>query len=165
MNLFILDRLPRQAAQQNCDAHVRKIILESVEMMGYAFDEGEFKPWKWLHDKGLHVNHPMSRWVRYSRQNFDWALQHAYSLCDEFFYRFDKIQHHKCREYIDWIAANLPMDNLPDNGQTDWPRCFGHYKETVGITNDAVYDYRRYYMIAKRHLANWTKRPIPDWYR
>ncbi len=163
MNLFILDRMPKVAAQFNNDAHVRKIILEATAMMGYAYDQGKFKPWSYLLNNGHHFNHPMSKWVRESRQNFDWTLQHAYALCDEFTFRFGKS--HKCREYIDWIAFNLPMKNLPDIGQTDWPRCFGDWGESIGFSDDAIYDYRRYYMMAKRHLAVWTKRDIPEWYR
>jgi hypothetical protein len=163
MNLFVLDRMPRKAAEYNCDAHVRKIILESVEMLGYAFDKGHFKPWAWLHKSGRHLNHPMSLWVRDTKQNFDWTLQHAYALCEEFSYRFGKL--HKCQGYLDWIASNLPLSNLRDYEQTDWPRCFGDYEEIVGETENAVYDYRRYYMLAKRHLAKWTRREIPEWYR
>jgi hypothetical protein len=165
MNLFILDGQPDKAAQFNCDAHVRKIILESVEMMGYAYDHGQFKPWPWLSVSGRHKNHPMSKWVRRSKQNFDWTLQHAYALCDEFFYRFNKTQHHKCRQHIDWIASNLPIGNLPDFEQTDWPRCFGVFREQVGISDDAVLDYRRYYKIGKSHLALWTKRGEPFWWQ
>jgi hypothetical protein len=163
MNLFILDRLPERAARFNNDAHVRKIILEACEMMGYAFDSGKFQPWPWLHKKGLHLNHPMSLWVRRSLQNYDWTLRHAYALSEEFSFRFGKV--HKCHEYLDWISSHIPIKNLQDSRQTDWPRCFGDFKSTVGVSEDAVYDYRRYYMIAKRHLADWTKRGIPEWYR
>jgi hypothetical protein len=161
MNLFILDRMPVQAARYNCDAHVRKIILEAIEMMAYTYTK--FDPWPWVPKSGRHLNHPMSKWVRATRQNFDWTLQHAYALCDEFTYRFEKI--HKCQSYLDWISANLPLDNLRNYQQTDWPRCFGDYKELVGRSDNAVYDYRRYYMLAKRELAFWTKREMPEWYR
>ena len=163
MNLFILDRMPSIAAQFNNDAHVRKIILEAIEMMGYAYDDGDFKPWPWLHKTGRHVNHPMSIWVRDTRQNFDWTLQHAYALCEEFTFRFGKI--HKCQAHLDWIASNLPLDNLPSLFQTDWPRCFAEYKQSIELSDNAVFDYRRYYMIAKRHLAKWTRRGEPEWYR
>lgn len=165
MNLFILNRVPEQAARDNCDAHVRKIILEAVEMMGYAYNKGEFSPLPWLHAKGRHYSHPMSIWVRENRRNFDWTLRHAYGLCEEFTYRSAEKKQHAYLKNIDWIAANIPIANLPDEPQTDWPRCFGKFREEVGESGDAVYDYRRYYMIGKRHLAQWTKRPIPEWYR
>lgn len=161
MNLFVLDLMPVTAAQYNCDRHVIKIILEVVEMMGYAYDKGDFKPLPLLYKKGRHVNHPMSLWVRGSKCNFDWTLQHAYGLCDEYSYRYDKV--HAYRKYIDWIAFNLPINNLPDFGRTDWPRCFGPWKEVIGNSGDIVKDYRKYYMIGKR-FATWKKRPIPEWY-
>jgi hypothetical protein len=165
MNLFILDHNPVVAAQYNCDGHIRKIILEAVEMMGYAYPRNRFEPWLWVHTKGRHINHPMSKWVRRSKQNFDWTLQHAYALCDEYVYRFDKLHQHKCRSYLDWIANNLPLSELQDFGQTDWPRCFGTYKDLIEVSEDAVYDYRRYYMMGKRHLAVWTKRGEPFWWK
>lgn len=163
MNLFILDVMPVTAAQYNCDRHVVKIILEAVEMMGYAYDQGKFLPLPWLHKKARHLNHPMSKWVRQSVQNFDWTLQHAQGLLEEYTYRYDKI--HKYFPHVAWIAANLPLDNLPNIGQTDWPRCFGPWKETVGVSDSAVFDYRRYYMIAKRDFVTWKRRGIPEWYR
>lgn len=163
MNLFVLDRMPEQAAVYNCDAHVRKIILEATEMMGYAYKKGEFAPWPHISSKSRHYNHPMSKWVRESRQNFNWTLEHGYALCREFEHRFGK--KHKCLDYMDWIAMNIPLDNLPNTEQTDWPRCFGLFKEQIDISNSAILDYRNYYIMAKRHLAKWTKREIPEWYR
>lgn len=131
-------------------------------MMGYAYDHGKFKPLPWLHNKGRHYNHPMSLWVRLSRQNFDWTLQHAFALCHEYTYRYDKI--HAYLPHIGWIAEHLPLDNLLDLGLTDWPRCFGQWRDIVGVTNNVVFDYRRYYIVAKR-FATWKKRPTPEWFR
>lgn len=165
MNLFFLDKQPEIAAQYSCDSHVRKIILEAVEMMGYAYSHGQFQPWPWVHSKGRHINHPMSKWVRASKENFDWTLQYAYALCDEFFYRFNKTQHHKCRAYLDWISNNLPLENLPSLGFTNPPRCFAAYAEQIEQSDDVVFDYRRYYTLGKRHLAVWTKRGEPFWWR
>jgi hypothetical protein len=161
MNLFVLDRMPDKAAQYNCDSHVRKIILEATEMMGCAYDDGDFAPWPWV-SKSKFVNHPMSYWVRENRHNFSWTLEHAYALCSEFEYRFGKP--HKCFQYLDWISHNIPINNLSDDKQSDWPRCFGYWKEDIEITNDAIQDYRKYYRLAKRHLMIYTKRNLPEWY-
>lgn len=164
MNLFILDRQPDIAARYYFDCHVRKIILEAVEMMSYAYDEGDFEPIPKLHKWGRHLNHPMSCWVRRCRSNFDWTLQHSKALCQEFSYRHSLTKVHAYQKHVEWIAMNLPMDNLSNTtGQTDWPRCFGEWKELVGVTDDAVYDYRRYYRLAKADLESYTKRPRPDW--
>lgn len=161
MNLFILDRIPEIAATYYCDRHVVKIILEAVEMMGYAYDQGKYPPLPWLKHKNPHFNHPMSQWVRDSRQNFDWALRHSIALCDEFAFRYGK--EHSYRRHITWVTFNIPL--LSDTGLTDWPRCFGQWKEDIELSDDAVYDYRRYYMLAKRSFATWKKRPMPEWFR
>ena len=162
MNLFVLDLMPVTAATYNCDRHVVKIILEAVEMMAYAYDLGKFKPLPRFLKTGRHLNHPMSKWVRGSRQNFDWTYQHTVALCDEFVFRYE--HEHSYRPHVTWIGLNMPVFNLPDIGMTDSPRCFGPWKDSVGVTDDVVYDYRRYYMAAKR-FATWKKRPTPEWYR
>ena len=163
MNLFILDLMPVTAAHYNCDKHVVKIILEAVGMMGYAYDQGDFYPLPWLKKKGPHYFHPMSKWVRETKQNFDWAFQHTEGLLNEFTFRYG--HEHSYQPHIKWIGNNFPLANLPAYGMTDWPRCFGDWKEKVGVSEDIVYDYRRYYMVAKRDIVKWTKRPIPEWYR
>ncbi len=160
MNLFILDRMPVTAARYYCDKHVEKIILEAVEMMGYAYDPGEFilprvKSFK------SHENQPMARWVRGSKQNFDWTYAHTEALCEEHFFRYDKP--HSYMSHVKWIGSNMPVDNLSNFGQTDWPRCFGDWSDVIETTNDAVQDYRRYYMVAKR-FATWKKRQMPYWF-
>lgn len=162
MNIFVLDYMPITAARFYCNSHLLSGILEITTMMGLAYDDGDFKPISGLGSKNRYYNYSMSRWVRLSRQNFDWTLQHTYALCDEFLFRYE--HQHSYRPHIDWISRNLPMINLSDFGLTDWPRCFGAWKDTVGVTNDVVYDYRRYYMLAKR-FAVWTRRPTPEWFR
>jgi hypothetical protein len=170
VNLFILDRHPENAVRFYNDFHVRKIILEAVQMMGYAYyNHGDgFKPLPWLFvsKQGMrHYNHPMSIWVRRSKQNFDWTLRHTQGLLTEFAHRQKENRPHAYVNKVAWIESNLPMAYLSDFGQTDWPRCFGFWKEKIELSDDAVYDYRRYYMLAKRHIAVWTRRPIPEWWR
>ena len=163
MNLFILDAQPEVAARFNNDFHVRKIILEAVEMMGLAYDDGRFEPLPSV-VYSRHVNHPMSKWVRRSRQNFDWTLIHTNALLDEFTFRRPVPKEHAYRSKVNWICNNIPLKNLPDIGMTDPPRCFGIYHEQIETSGDIVYDYRRYYMMAKRHIAKWTRREIPEWW-
>ena len=161
MNIFILDKMPEQAAKYSVDAHVRSGLIEVVSLLGFAYDDGKFEPWKWLRHSNRHFNHPASRWTRDSRQNFSWALIHAYSLAEEFTYRFGKT--HKCLSYLDWISHNLPLDNLRDFEQTPWPRCFGPFKEKLSDIPDTIFAYREYYRIAKNHLIKYTKRERPEW--
>jgi hypothetical protein len=154
--------MPVVAAQYNCDRHVVKIILEAVEMMGFAYPEKEFLPLKWINHKNRHYAHPMSRWVRASKQNFDWTYQHTVALCQEFEFRYEHA--HSYYPHVEWIGRNLPIQSLPDFGRTDWPRCFGEWKDKIELSDNAVHDYRRYYVLAKR-FATWKKRGIPEWYK
>ena len=141
------------------DCHIRSGIFESCVMLGATYDY--FEPWPWVNDC-RHLNYPMPKWVRSTKQNFDYTLQYGFALCEEFGYRFDKI--HKSQSILEWISRNLPMDNLHDTILTDWPRSFGNFRSEIDTTNDAVRDFREYYRRSKKHLARWTRREIPDWY-
>jgi hypothetical protein len=83
MNIFILDNDPVIAAQEQCDKHVVKMIVESAQMLStvHRMLDGtmERRPsksgamlqyWK-LHDerettlyKACHFNHPSTVWTR-----------------------------------------------------------------------------------------------------
>lgn len=160
MNLFILDKCPTVAAQFNCNRHVVKIILEAVEMMGYAYNPDNFVLPGFSH-KRPHYNHPMSKWVRCSKENFNWTLEHAFGLCHEYTYRYEKI--HAYQKHIEWISSNMP--SIENSNQTDWPRCFGKWSGVIIPTESAVEDYRKYYIVAKRNFVAWKKRETPHWFQ
>jgi hypothetical protein len=44
MNIFVLDKNPIKAAQQHCDKHVVKMILESAQMLSTAHRILDGKP-------------------------------------------------------------------------------------------------------------------------
>ncbi len=68
MNIFALDTDPVTCAQYHCDKHVIKMILESVQMLSTTCSilgaEAPYKP--------THANHPCTKWVRESWENFGW---------------------------------------------------------------------------------------------
>ena len=92
MNLFILNRNPVIAAQDQCDKHVVKMIVESAQMLSTVhrmLDGIETKrPSKSgktmakyfeLSDdredvlyKAVHFNHPCTVWSRESMHNYRW---------------------------------------------------------------------------------------------
>jgi hypothetical protein len=156
MNLFVLDRNPVRAASYYCDKHVVKIITEAAQMLCCAYPNGQ-APYK-----HTHYNHPMNRWVRHSSWNYSWTLAHAQALCTEYTKRYNKT--HKGEFAIHWCASNLPQVVFKNYYLTDWPRCFGDYKDQIPVTNDAVEDYRNYYRIAKSYFAKWKMGNKPHWY-
>lgn len=130
-------------------------------MMGWAFDDGKFIL-PWVRHSNRSYRHPMARWVRESKQNYDWTYLHTVALCDEFMLRYD--HEHSYKKHVLWIGANFPLNNLSNLGRTEPPRCFGEWKEVIGDSGDIVQDYRKYYMLAKR-FATWKNRPVPEWWK
>lgn len=176
MNLFILDPDPKIAAQYYQDLHVNKIIIEGSQMLAVAYSLDRLaendvpRTQKGTPRKHAYNKHPMTLWVTENLSNFNWTLDHIYTLCDEYEYRFDKTRHFT-RDFIDWCAKNSP--NLPNEPKTMQPQCFGKSFPQCIVENDPVTGYQNYYNIAKRSFkfgnktknATWTKRPIPPFFK
>lgn len=178
MNIFVLDESPVISAQMMCDKHVVKMILESAQLLSTAHrvldgspyiektGKRSIKRWDHLFDlqypdkslyKATHINHPCAVWCRYTPENYTWLYQHFVSLCEEYTYRYHKkhLTEYKLRD----ILAQKPM-KFPKIGFTDFVQAMpNRYKRESAI--DA---YRAYYMGEKVKIANWTKRPVPDWF-
>jgi len=150
MNIFVLDKNPHVAAMYACDKHVVKMILESAQMLCSVHPEGT-APYK-----RSFYNHPCTKWVRASSENYDWLIEHARALCTEYTRRYGKV--HKSEKVIDWCDANRP--ELPDVGLTPFAQAMPEdYKN-----EDAVEAYRTYYRNDKRRFATWKDVDPPTWF-
>jgi hypothetical protein len=165
MNLFPFSLDPFLAAQQACDSYSRKICMEALELLGYAYvDNGIFfEPIPQQNNiDGFpflqHFKHPMGVFVRKNQSNFNWCLNYARALLDEYTLRYNK--KHSYEAVYNWILAN-PI-SLNKEPMSTWPRCFGKFE--VPRSDDVCVDYQNYFKIAKQHLAKWTKRPVPTWF-
>jgi Ulp1 family protease len=156
MNIFPLDTDLKKAAEYHFDSHVNKIILEIAQMLSTAFQglsiEGVYKP--------THKNHPMSIWVRKSKQNFKYMADMAEALNNEKKHRFGSGDH----KSIFVVRKCLEMCNILDfelDELTQIPQCMpDDFK-----CDNTIHAYRKYYIGGKSHLAKWTNREIPDWYK
>lgn len=170
----MLDYNPVKAARYHNDKHVVKMILETAQLLSTAHRvlDGEVEITKrngrkYTHYhldgdmdniyKATHINHPSAIWVRESKENYRW-LQHLFvSLLAEFEIRRNKS--HKC-EFLEPYLVKFPK-NIPDIPMTPirqaMPDEFKH--------QDGVIAYRNYYINGKNHLAQWTKREVPSWYK
>lgn len=176
MNIFYLNENPKLAAQQHCDKHVVKMILESAQLLSTAHRiidgqeiEGKSKTGRkakrWiLADErenklynATHINHPSAVWCRENRSNYVWLYRLFFYLCDEYTYRYGKT--HKCAEMRE--ALYLDPMNMPTGHMTSMPQCMpDEYK----VPGDSIQAYHNYYRGAKSGFAKWTKRSIPDWW-
>lgn len=92
MNLFFLAQNPQDAARLQADVHIVKMILESYQMLCTAL-RFALNPvvWPFTLCKITHKNHPTTKWIRFSAENYSWTLQHGLALCKEYTRRYEKI--------------------------------------------------------------------------
>ncbi len=184
MNIFVLDRDPREAARFHCNKHVVKMILESAQMLCAAHwthllsdnnktlkdfkrvkdaqewlyrntDVSLHPPWKMTHTK-----HPCTVWTGKTISNYLWHLDLAESLLREYTKRYKK--NHKSEVVIEWLRENLPI-GIKDDLLTEFPQCM---PDECKVPGDAPSAYKNYYVNYKRHFAKWEpKTRVPDWYK
>ena len=157
MNIFFLDKTPELSAKMLCDKHIPKMLLESCQMLSTAVQnytgriEELYKP--------AYPNHPMTRWVGSTFSNFQWTLENAVYISNEYTKRFKKL--HKSSRILNVIYDNQYYKDVPDERFTEPPQCMpDEYKD-----KDYVVAYRRYYVGEKKYFAKWEKgRSQPEWW-
>lgn len=191
MNIFILHELAQKAAQQHCDKHVVKMILETCQLLYTAWWRGRknppwsecpFPPYKAI----LH-NHPSAIWVRAHKNHYDYAVALGLELCFEFTRRYGgehKCYHHLLRlQTMGYPELLEEEDYLPDLRKRATVNCPKNCEYFDCAINDHVFDicavydpksqkldaiktYQNYY-ISKTHFSLvWNKGHDlpPDWY-
>lgn len=174
MNIFYLDNNPKVAARMHNNKHVVKMILETAQLLSTAhrFLDGEqyidassgrrIKRWKLASNKedylykATHINHPSAVWVRESKENYEWTFNLFNNLMEEYTYRYGK--HHAC-EFLRHHLIDLP-ENIPNSSFTEPPQAMPDYCKIPG---DSVQAYRKYYILEKSNMLQYTRRNKPEW--
>jgi len=181
MNIFVVNQDPVIAAQELCDKHVVKMILESAQMLSTAHRllDGEMytelntrsnrrvKRWR-LDDerdnimyKVVHINHPCTVWTRECSANYKWHYRHFVALCDEFTHRYSKV--HSTDKLLRGPLAELPNNIVHTKVMTKMPMAMF---DECKISSDPVECYRNYYQTKQtRFNMSWTNRQVPEWFR
>jgi hypothetical protein len=154
MNIFYINTNPKIAAQELCDDHVRKMQIESAQILSAAhWETGGKAPYK-----RTHVNHPSTKWTRESIQHYRWVVEHGLEVCSEFTKRYGK--YHKTQGVLEWLKINEP--NIPDNSFIEPPQCMpDEFKK-----ESTVEAYKEYYIKDKVKIKklNWNKlNNKPEW--
>lgn len=153
MNIFVLDRDIERCAQYHCDAHVSKMILESVQILCTALNKKGFEtPYR-----PTHPGHPCVLWVEASYDNFLWLGRLARALNDEYRYRYRRQSDHAS------IAVLARIENLRFDaaGLTEFAQAM---PDSYKVPGDAVGAYRAFYLAEKQRFARWTRRAPPAWW-
>lgn len=160
MNVFYLDKDPQRCAQAYYDRHVVKMILETAQMLSTAHrvvDKDVLSnEYNLVLYKKTHENHPSSRWVRESFENYVWAYRLLSFLCQEYTYRYGK-KH--ATERLLPILCYAP-EELESSKFTAPPSVM---PVEYQISDSSLVNYRNYYINGKYALQKYTRRESPNW--
>lgn len=171
MNIFALSTDPIEAAQMNCDVHCNKIFLESVQMITNCFPTSEFSNMpltkKDTVRKQSHFNHPISKWIRQSKANLEWAIEHTKELERERIYR--GMNPHFSSECFKWILDNSHrMIAIPNRPLTDIIPAIKEDKQCrkriFNFSQKHYTEQYRLYYVFDKPFATWNVRPAPQWF-
>lgn len=179
MNIFFLQKEPRDNPKLYMDCHVIKMTLETAQLLCAAHHMLLEKPAPDIY-KLTHKNHPCAIWVRQTPENYEYAFWLFHHLLREYKFRFDKT--HKCKEKIPSLSFNpvsqkcisvernlfdeismVPLA-MPDKFKLE----LAHFEKGYDLHTSKVYafvSYRRYYKHKFITLSRnkYTKRTRPIW--
>ena len=180
MNLFVLNENPVIAAQEQCDKHINKMVIESAQMLStthrmldgtmyYELSKNNRRVKRYkLTDlreqqlyKAVHFNHPCTVWTRESLYNYIWHYKHFIALCDEFTHRYGKV--HMTDTKLRKVLMAPPF-HIPNIERTPFKLAMKSKPECM-FPEDPVKSYRMYYKTKQsRFKMAWTKRDVPEWF-
>lgn len=142
MNIFCTDMDPKVAAHNLCDIHLRKMLLETAQMLcTSARAMGESTGPYGDTQKG----HKCNKWVQESRANWDWLVEHGMEINRAYMERNDK--GHKAWLGIIWASRQDPPDEvfsttgLTPFANSVWPPLDKPYE----TPDHGVQSYREFY--------------------
>lgn len=154
MNIFIVDLDMQANVESYVDKHAVKMVTETAQILCTAHhilgvtDDVPYRK--------THVGHPACKWAAESLGNYKWLCDLGMHQAAEYTHRYDKT--HKSQRVIEW-AKNNPI-GVDESEMTEFVQTMpDEYRH-----QDIVEAYRRFYRGAKRHIAKWKRRPIPDWW-
>lgn len=168
MNLFILSLCFQECAEAMFDKHISKMILEAVQMLSTAkrllsnpddiIDSCVYRV--------AHKNHPTTKWIRESYENYMWTLNMVEAMHNEWKYRYGHPENkqHSSYRVAKYLRENPPpMENFQSVGLTEFALAMPDKYKVIG---DSVQSYRNYYCgEEKRKFASWKNRSPPTWYK
>ena len=173
MNVFYIDRDAKICAQQHCDKHVVKMVIEYAQLLSSAHrildgaqseiiqNNRRKQVWTLPTERPFyvasHVKHPDAIWCRATVPNYQFLASLFRHLCDEYTHRYGRVHvtDGKLRNHL----SESPK-NILDGAFTDPPQCMpDEYKGP-----DAVNAYQNLYVGSKARFAKWTNRKPPDWF-
>lgn len=177
MNIFILDRDLKVCSQSLVDKHVRKMLIEAVQMVsiatayhiGYISDtvdpHGTRRYSVFKQTDGLYkytksqASHPCSIWTRACIDNAVFLAEYAVEMAAEYEHRFGTTPVKQLTVLHSCLLLLLAPGNLPCVGS---PTKFIQCMHPAFRSKSAVTAYRQCYVSTKKHLIQYTNRKPPS---
>lgn len=123
MNIFAISDDPKECAEVLDDKRVVKMTLETAQLLSnamHAHCDTLTPPYDLSHE-----NHPVSKWTRATRGNYEWTLDLFRYLCHEKLRRYpDNPPHASGGFYSKFVKAYV---DTPQGDRTPFINC-GRYK-------------------------------------
>lgn len=182
VNIFFLHEEPIKGVRWYYDQHVNKIATE-ITQIGYTavflnlkknrqeyrrFLESHCAPLTLAGKRGYvpsHIHHPMSKWMAYSYENFEYGLLWGFCLANEYSFRYEQ-RIHASFEHLQWLDKLVPPSIFPNQGFTLPPLCMPLYlrKKPVKCMQDVISAHRKLYRSQEKiRLCRYKRREIPYW--
>lgn len=111
MNIFILDQNPAKAAEMLCDCHLRKMCVETAQILSGVMIRKGLELYDTM-PKPQNINHPVIVAADADNNALDWVINYNHSLLKQFYFRFGKT--HTPIALPKWIIlANCGVDLIP----------------------------------------------------
>lgn len=174
MNIFVIDDGydPQECARQQCDEHVKKMGLESCQILATCFTLDRLaesdcpRTQKNKPRKHFNPKHPSCKWANQSTGNVDWLIQHAEELFAEKYRRYPEGGRHFTHDFLDWVIKNVDDMTVPAGELTDFAVAIGDDKKCRQHpdfdSSDVCGKYRLFYIYDKP-FATWKEKNKPSW--
>jgi hypothetical protein len=182
MNIFFLDKTPRECARYHCDIHTVKMSLEYAQILCNVHHIHKYLRSGIPLYKPTHMRHPIVLWASENQGNYAWLYTLWQFTLEEYSQRY--LRKHKSEEltsvlasppfpaikynYPRYIHPNLNPNSFSFRSLTLPPLCMPYdcKPAVVKTFDDVVKAYREYYIMHKGKIAKWDKtpdRPMPYW--
>jgi len=177
MNIFVTNEDPIVSARELCDQHCRsKMMIESAIMLQNCFTNEQLnddlcprtktgKPRK--SGKG-YAKHQCTIWVKESKENYMWLVEHALEMFNERNHRWPGSNEHFTKTFIMWCKDNKDHTIHTKTPLTPFTVAISQDSKcrTVinGFDNLAVTEQYKQYIKHDKDFATWTTRNKPSWY-
>jgi len=164
MNIFAVHENPGIAARSLPDKLVVKMPTESLQLLTpWAYNAHGFittKPDGTNYGVKGFAHHPCAKWLYESPANVHWLLEHAFSMADEYWQRYNK--YHGTLHGLNQIRSLVYKNYNKDNSRDHTPFVLAMPEQYKDPSNP-VQSYRNY-LLHEKGYAVWKRANHPDWW-